>query len=140
MPHITRSGPRTASSGLRIETFTVLFTTSGAITSVNEANAGFVTSVAKTSTGVYTVTVSAPLPQQLVTCFPQLDSVSATTAPAVTARYQTGSYDATAGTFIINTSAFTLTEGTPNTITAVAADPVSGTRLNVTCLFQSTET
>lgn len=120
MGHALNYGLTTNAKGATWDTFRLTFDGSGNATLAEDCGAGLVTSVAHTGTGVYTVQLAKPYPPKMIQVDAQLSAATAATAILV-ARYQTASYNATTGQFIINVS----------TSAPAAADPQSGSEMHV---------
>lgn len=126
MGHSYNNGLLTTTRGCAMHAFRVTFGASGAPTLSDKGKSGFLT-VARTAQGRYTFTIAQPRPALVVAVIPSLSCVAADGA-VVHARYVEGSYDATAGTFEIDTTA---DEDAP-----AAADPTSGTAMDVILVTQ----
>lgn len=104
---------------------------SGAVGTVSQGSGGFVSGVAKTATGRYTVTLNTPYPSSIIYVHPTL-SISAVTAGTSKCAYKEGSYSASAGTFEITVSK--PTDDTHAT-TQVAVDPENPSEIMVDLAF-----
>ena len=104
----------------------------GAVGTITELGGGdFVSGVAHTATGRYTVTLQKPYPSAIVFCNPEL-TVADNDSNLLRCAYKTGSYSATAGTFEINTGDVDGLDG--NALAALlmsAEDPASGQEIMV---------
>lgn len=121
MGHIFGYGMNTASKGITFDAVRVtgLNVANGQLCTIAEdAKAGFVASVTHTSTGVYTFQLTTPFPPKYVRIAPHI-SATAGTSSLLTARYQSGSYNATTGQFVINVSS---TPATPALADGGASD------------------
>lgn len=106
MGYSYNNGLHTSSKGITIDALRVtdLDVADGAACTIAEdAKSGLVDSVTHTGTGVYTFQLSKPYPPKLVICQPQLSQVTNTT-DLLFASYDSGSYNATTGTFVVNVS------------------------------------
>lgn len=104
MAHAYNNGLHTSSKGLTVDALRVtgLNVANGQLCTIAEdCKSGLIASVTHTATGVYTFQMSLPYPPKLVVNNPTLSAASATAALLV-ARYQSVSYNATTGQFIIN--------------------------------------
>jgi len=104
MGHSYNNGLHTSSKGITVDGIRVtgLNVANGQLCTIAEdCKSGLISSVTHTAAGVYTFQLSLPFPPKIVTVRPQLSATAATSAPLV-ARYQTASYNATTGQFIIN--------------------------------------
>jgi hypothetical protein len=124
MGHTLNFGLTTNMKGATKDSLRVAIGASGAPTLTEDCGAGLIASVTLGTAGRYTFQMAKPYPPKLVTCKPQLAGVSATD-PVVVARYEAGSYNATAGTFIVQCV------NLPTSTTAAAANPASGSELHV---------
>lgn len=105
----------------------------GAVGTLSQGNGAGVTSVTSGGTGVgtYTIQLAKPYPASMLDCKVNISAV-AVTSLLQRAVYKASSYSATAGTFIILTSA--PTDDTHAT-TQIAADLVSGTEIMVSYTY-----
>lgn len=104
MGHSYNNGLHTSSKGITVDgiRITGLNVANGQLCTIAEdCKSGLIASVTHTAAGVYTFQLSAPFPPKYVTIRPQLSATAATSTPLV-ARFQSGSYNATTGQFIIN--------------------------------------
>lgn len=114
--------------GCIITAFRITIGATGAVASVDdEGKSNFVSGVTRNSSGIYTVQLNQPYPASMVICIPQLDVVDED-GEVVEASYQHDSYDASAGTFIINTQA--------DEDNVTPADPTEGTSVHVFLIMQ----
>lgn len=124
--HSYNYGLKTSGKGEIFESFSVAIGAAGAVGTITQAGANLVQKVELSSTATYTVTLNAPLPPTLVACNPRVSCAAANSA-TVLARYKSGSYDATAGTFVIF-----CTDSAGTTPTA----PASGDSISVFLTFE----
>ena len=68
---------------------------------VEDGNSNLILSCIHGATGVYTFTLNKPYPPRLLACIPTISSTSAVT-DLIHARYNNGSYSASAGTFEVH--------------------------------------
>lgn len=73
---------------------------SATVTIAEQCNAGLVSSVLHTDTGIYTLQFSAPYPPKILICIPECSQADGTT-DLIHAAYKSGSYNATTGQLII---------------------------------------
>lgn len=114
--------------GCVIDAVRVTFGASGAPTLVDAGKSGLfdaTTPVVKTATGRYTFQLSPNYYKSVVAVLPALSCVAANGA-ILTTRYVEGSYNSTTGQFEVDVS----------NATPVAADPTSGTALDLVIVFQ----
>lgn len=114
--------------GATLDAFAVAIGATGAPTLVDNARSGFVTSVVRNSAGLYTFTLSVPVPAKIIGDPMAFLSCINATGAVLQARYVAASYNATAGTFQI---AVTNTDGAP-----VATDPTQNTQMTVLLCLQ----
>lgn len=122
MGHSYNNGLHTTSKGITIDAVrlsSLTVTVGQLVTIAEDCKSGLVTSVTHTATGVFTFQLSSPFLPKFVTIQPQLSGASAA-ASTITARYQTGSYNATTGQFIVHT-----------TVAGAATDPAATDELHV---------
>lgn len=99
--HSYNFGLKTSGKGEIFESFSwVTSGASGAVGAIRQASANLVASVVLSATATYTVTLNSPLPPTLVAVIPEI-SCSAANSAGLRVRYQTGSYDPVAGTFVL---------------------------------------
>lgn len=108
MGHSYNNGLHTSSKGItfdavRVGGLDIAPAADAECTIEEDCKSGLIASVLHTATGIYTFQLSRPYPPKLVVCLPQIDAADGT-QDLFTAKYDTGSYDATAGTFIVNVS------------------------------------
>lgn len=106
MGHMYNNGMNTASKGLTVDAVRVtgLNVANGQLCTIAEdCKAGLISTVTHTATGVYTFQLSVPYPPKVVNIQPSISAALATSAN-LTARYQSASYNATTGQFIVNVS------------------------------------
>ena len=128
--HVANGVERTSNKGTVRQVFNFAIGAAGAVGTITQAGANFVTSVTRTAQGIYTVQLNQLYPVRLI----YTDANIATPAVGnalVTARFDSDSYSATAGTFIVNTSGNT---GAGDT-TQIAADPADGAKVNVELVY-----
>lgn len=104
MGHQWAYGSNTSSKGITFDAvrITGLNVANGQLCTVAEdAKSGLIASVTHTAAGIYTFQLSIPYPPKVVNIQPSL-SATAATSTALTARYQSNSYNATTGQFIIH--------------------------------------
>ncbi len=104
MGHAYNNGLHTSSKGITVDGIRVtgLNVANGQLCTIAEdCKSGLIASVTHTAAGVYTFQLSVPFPPKVVNIQPSL-SATAATSTALVARYQSGSYNATTGQFIIN--------------------------------------
>lgn len=119
MAHAYNNGLHTSSKGFTVDAVRVtgLNVANGQLCTIAEdCKSGLVASVTHTGTGVYTFQLSIPYPPKYVQIAPSLSATAANSA-ILTARYQSGSYNATTGQFIIN-----ITNATPAAADGGASD------------------
>lgn len=129
MGHSYNNGLHTTSKGITYDAVRITALTTGlgtACTIAEQAKSGLIVSVVHTATGVYTVTLSLPFLPKVVNIRADM-SAAGPTAVVLAARYQNGSYNATTGTFIINT---TNTNGAP-----IATDPGAADEMHIHMAF-----
>lgn len=117
---MSQGGLVTNMKGVCMDAFHVSIGAVGAPTLVDNGKTGLL-SVVRTSAGLYTFTIVAPVNPKLVAVIPTLATILATTAMN-TVRYVEGSYNASAGTFQLQV--------TDDEATPIAADPPSGTAIH----------
>lgn len=117
---------RTNMKGACLDAFRVTIGGTGAPTLVDNGKSGLL-SVVRTSAGLYTFTIVAPVPPKLIAVMATLSCISGTGA-LNTVRYVEGSYNASAGTFQL---VVTDDEATP-----AAVDPTNGVAIDVLLLTQ----
>lgn len=126
--HSYNFGLKTSGKGEIFESFRIAIGASGAPSIAEQSGANLISTVTggagASATGTYTVTLNAPIPPRLICCRPSV-SCAAVNSAYRHARFKTGSYSATAGTFVIFTS-----DATP-----AAADPASGDFIDVVLTF-----
>jgi hypothetical protein len=115
MGHMYNNGMNTASKGLTVDAIRVtgLNVANGSLCTIAEdCKAGLISSVTHTALGTYTFQLSVPYPPKVVNIQPVLSAALTTSATNV-ARYQSASYNATTGQFIIllSTSAAAAVDG-----------------------------
>lgn len=114
MGHTENYGLNTSSKGLLIDCvkITGLNVTVGQLCTISEdCKSGLIASVTHTATGVYTFQMTIPFPPKFVNIQPSLSAALATSA-VLQARYQSTSYNATTGVFIVHiTNAGTAADG-----------------------------
>jgi hypothetical protein len=128
--HVANGYIRTSNKGVLRQVFNFAVGGTGAVGTVIQAGANFVTSVTKTATGIYTVQLNKLYPVRLIFTSANIATPAGTDA-LITARIDADSYSATAGTFIVLTSG---PQGAALTA-QVAADPVSGSLVNVELVY-----
>src|SRR3982750_126437 len=104
MGHMLGFGMNTSSKGISFEAarITGLNVANGQLCTIAEdCKAGLIGSVTQTAAGVFTVQLTTPFPPKVVCIQPSLSAALATSA-ALTARYQSNSYNATTGQFIVS--------------------------------------
>lgn len=104
--HSYNNGLHTSSKGITVDAVRVtgLNGADAALATIAEdCKSGLVASVTITAAGTYTFQLSKPYPPKLVICQPQLSQATNTT-DILTASYDSASYDATLGTFVVNVS------------------------------------
>lgn len=119
MGHAYNNGLHTSSKGLTIDAVRVtgLNVAVGQLCTIAEdCKSGLIASVTHTATGVYTFQLSVPFPPKYVDIRPSI-SAAAVNSAILTARYQSASYNATTGQFIIN-----VTNATPAAADGAATD------------------
>lgn len=128
--HVANGHVRTSNKGTLRQVFSFAVGAAGAVGTVYQAGANFVTSVTRTAQGIYTVQLNKLYPIRLI--FTSANIASPAVGDAlVTARFDSNSYSATTGTFIVNTSGNT---GAGDT-TQIAADPADGAVVNVELVY-----
>ena len=114
MGHSYNNGLHTSSKGITVDAVrvTALNATVGQLCTIAEdCKSGLIASVTHTATGVYTFQLTLPYPPKQVVIQPTM-SATAATSTVLAPRYQTGSYNATTGQFIVSVSnAGTATDG-----------------------------
>ena len=123
--HVSNKGIKTANCGLYRDVGHVNIGASGAVGTIYQAGANFITSVTKTATGVYTFQLNQLYPVRQIYLTASI-ATPAVTDGLATARYRAGSYSATAGTFVIQVSI--PTDGTHST--QIAGDPATDSELH----------
>lgn len=106
MAHAYNNGLHTSSKGFTVDAVRVtgLNVANGQLCTIAEdCKSGLVASVTHTGTGVYTFQLSIPYPPKVVSIQPQL-STTGPTGALLNARYQSASYNATTGQFVVNVS------------------------------------
>ena len=119
MGHMVGQGFGTSMKGAELEAvrITGMNVANGQLCTIAEdCKSGLVASVTHTSAGVYTFQLSIPFPPKVVTVNPKVSAALATSA-YVHARYQSGSYNATTGQFVVLTS-----DATPAAVAGGATD------------------
>lgn len=104
--HSYNNGLHTSSKGITVDAVRVTGLNgadASLATIAEDCKSGLVASVTVTATGQYTFQLSKPYPPKLVICQPQLSQATETT-DLLTASYDSGSYNATLGTFVVNVS------------------------------------
>lgn len=104
MGHMHQHGMNTSSRGMFVDSVCVtgLNVANGQLCTIAEdGKSGFVASVTHTATGVYTFQLTVPYPPRRIIIQPSM-SATAATSVNLSPRYQTNSYNATTGQFIIN--------------------------------------
>lgn len=103
--HSYNHGLVTSSKGFAIEFVKVtnldITPAADAECDVEDGHSNLIDTVITAATGIYSFTLNKPYPPELLLCIPMVSSTSATT-DLIHARYNNGSYDATAGTFEIH--------------------------------------
>lgn len=127
MGHTPKQNLASDMLGAVIDAVRVTFGASGAPTLVDGGKSGLISSVTRTSPGLYTFQLAPNYYKSFIAVLPALSCING--AGAVnTARYVEGSYSSTAGTFQI---VVTDDEATP-----AAADPTNGVALDLLMIFQ----
>lgn len=124
--HVANGHVRTSNKGTLRQVFNFAIGAAGAVGTITQAGANFVTSVTQTATGIYTVQLNKLYPVRLIYVAAHVASPAVTDA-VVVARFDSNSYSATAGTFIINT---TNSDGA-----AAATDPANGAQVHVEIVY-----
>lgn len=106
----------------------------GAVGTLSQGSGGFVTSVTRTAEGIYTVQLAKPYPASLLFINPSLSLASADSA-SLRVSYDSGTYSATAGTFVINTADIDDLSGNAEAVAFSAADPENGAEVMVHYAF-----
>lgn len=127
MGHTLNFGLTTNMKGATIDAFRITIGASGAPTLAEDCGSGLVSSVTRLSAGRYSFQMAKPYPPKLVNVQAELSGLSATD-PVLVARYESATYNATTGVFIVQVV------NTPTSTTAAAADPVNGCDLHVTLI------
>lgn len=96
-----------------------------------QAGANAVASVARASSGTYTVTLNKPYPRALIACIPQLCQATASVGARAAMNYVLDSYDESAGTFTLE---YRTDDGDA---TETIEDGVENEVVHVICVFQS---
>lgn len=107
MGHMENFGLNTSSKGLLVEAVRVtgLNVANGQLCTIAEdCKSGLIASVTHTATGVYTFQLTVPFPPKVVGIKPHISAALATST-VLTPRYQSASYNATTGVFIVSLSA-----------------------------------
>jgi hypothetical protein len=103
--HSYNHGLVTSSKGVAIEFVKItgldVAPAADAECTVADGNSNLISSCIHGATGVYTITLNKPYPPRLLACIPSISSTSAVT-DLVHARYNNGSYSASAGTLEIH--------------------------------------
>lgn len=124
MGHTLNFGLTTNMKGATLDGLRVTIGASGAPTIAEDCGAGLVSSVTLGTAGRYTFQMAKPYPPKLVNCQAELSGLSATD-PVLAARYESGSYNASTGQFIIQVV------NQPTSTTAAAANPANGVDMHV---------
>lgn len=124
MGHTLNFGLTTNMKGATLDGLRVSIGATGAPTLAEDCGAGLVASVTRNSAGRYTFQMAKPYPPKVVNIQCELSGLSATD-PVLVARYESGTYNATAGTFVVQVV------NTPTSTTAAAADPANGVDMHV---------
>ncbi len=119
--------PLTNNPNLVVNAFRFVSGADSAVGTITQNHGAEVASIATDNAGKFTVTLAKPWPAAILACHVSLAGVAITSLLG-RACYKAGSYDATAGTFVINHSA--PTDDTHAT-TQIAADPVTNTEFHV---------
>lgn len=98
------------------------------VTIAEDGNAGMVASVEHDATGIYIFQMAAPYPPTLIACFPVISNADGATDLRF-ATYESGSYDAATGQFIVNVS------DDDDTTAPVLADPAATDEMHVLLVF-----
>ena len=103
MGHSYNHGLVTSSKGLAIEfvKVTALTVANGSNCTVDDGDSGLIQKCVHTATGIYTFTLNKPYPPKMQWVFVNITGTSATT-DLIHPRYIEGSYNSTAGTFIVH--------------------------------------
>lgn len=107
MGHSYNNGLHTSSKGFTVDALRVtgLNVANGQLCTIAEdCKSGLIATVTHTALGVYTFQLTQPYPPKRVAIQPSL-SATAATSTVLSARYQTASYNATTGQFIVTLSA-----------------------------------
>lgn len=127
MGHTLNHGMTTNMKGPTLDAIRVSIGASGAPTIAEDCGAGLIASVTLGTAGRYTFQMNKPYPPKVVGIQCSIAGLSATD-PVLDARYEAGTYNATAGTFIVQVV------NTPTATTAAAANPPSGAELHLTLI------
>lgn len=128
MGHSENQGLVTPMKGAILAAVRVVDLTEDDCTVAEDLGAGLVESVSNDSTGIYTVQLAVPYPPVLCVCLPKLSNPDGTT-DLRDATYQEDSYDADAGTFVIQIS------NDDDSGAPVLADPDTNAELHLWMVF-----
>lgn len=134
-PNVANLDDRTHNVGVVRDAFKFAVGAAGAVGTISQGSGAFISGVAHTAAGRYTVTFAKPYPASLILCQPSL-SCTDPDADLVTCRYKTNSYSPTAGTFEICTADVDGLDG--NALAAVlmsAVDPANPSEVMVDLAF-----
>lgn len=126
--HAYNHGLVTSMKGPAIEAVRITGLNSSPCTIAEQCRSNFVLS-ATIASGVVTIQLNLPYPPALIGCWPAVSSDDATT-DIITARYDAASYNATAGTLVINLS------NDDDAGAPAAASPSATDELHVLMLFR----
>lgn len=118
--HVSNGHFRTSNKGVVRQVFNFAIGAAGAVGTVTQAGANFISGVTRTAQGVYTVQFNQLYPVRVIAAFAHCGAPAVTSALAF-ARIDSDSFSASAGTIVVTTC----------DTSAVAADPVSGSSINV---------
>lgn len=127
MGHAYNYGVVTSAKGFTTECIRLKCTDgSGTLIIDEDCGAGLISSVSRSSAGLYVLQLAVPYPPKVIQVSPTLAPASQTTA-TLTCRYLRGSYSATAGTLSIAVS---------NAAGTGATDPANGDEIHIDLNFR----
>lgn len=118
--HVANGHIKTSNKGLYRDSFRFNVGAAGAVGTIYQSGANFVTSVTKSAAGTYTVQLNQNYPVRVIRVVATVSAVAVNDAVRHV-RYKAGSYSATTGQFVIFCS-----DNTP-----AAADPINGSEIHV---------